>query len=61
MFFFPVCVGTLAIYTAGQVYYYPAFQSAIHGEKFSHELRRDLTREAAWEAWIICIAEILSN
>ncbi|KAL1350755.1 hypothetical protein HN51_014766 [Arachis hypogaea] len=43
-------LGTLAKYTAGQVYYYPAFQSAIHGEKLRHELRRDLTRETAWEA-----------
>ncbi|CAJ1870450.1 unnamed protein product [Sphenostylis stenocarpa] len=43
-------LGTLAKYTAGQVYYYPAFQSAIHGDKLSHELRRDLTRETAWEA-----------
>ncbi|KEH42379.1 protein transporter Sec24-plant-like protein [Medicago truncatula] len=54
-------LGTLAKYTAGQVYYYPAFQLAIHGEKLSHELRRNLTRETTWEAWIICIAEILSN
>ena len=51
--FFLVCVGTLAKYIAGQVYYYLAFQSAVHGEKLSHELRRDLTRETAWEAWII--------
>ncbi|OIV95315.1 hypothetical protein TanjilG_07471 [Lupinus angustifolius] len=43
-------LGTLAKYTAGQVYYYPAFQSAIHGEKLRYELRRDLTRETAWEA-----------
>ncbi|XP_061366197.1 protein transport protein SEC24 A-like [Gastrolobium bilobum] len=43
-------LGTLAKYTAGQVCYYPAFQSAIHGEKLRHELRRDLTRETAWEA-----------
>ncbi|XP_057439079.1 protein transport protein SEC24 A [Lotus japonicus] len=43
-------LGTLAKYTAGQVYYYPAFQSAIHGEKLRHELRRDLIRETAWEA-----------
>ncbi|XP_028779448.1 protein transport protein Sec24-like At3g07100 [Neltuma alba] len=43
-------LGTLAKYTAGQVYYYPAFQSTIHGEKLRHELRRDLTRETAWEA-----------
>ncbi|KAK7284452.1 hypothetical protein RJT34_19198 [Clitoria ternatea] len=43
-------LGTLAKYSAGQVYYYPAFQSAIHGEKLRHELRRDLIRETAWEA-----------
>ncbi|CAK8532529.1 unnamed protein product [Lathyrus sativus] len=42
--------GTLAKYTIGHVYYYPAFQSSIHGEKLRHELRRDLTRETAWEA-----------
>ncbi|AES75326.1 protein transporter Sec24-plant-like protein [Medicago truncatula] len=54
-------LGTLAKYTTGKVYYYPAFQLAIHGEKLSHELRRGLTRETVGEAWIICIAEILSN
>ncbi|KAJ1425544.1 Zinc finger, Sec23/Sec24-type [Sesbania bispinosa] len=43
-------LGTLAKYTAGQVYYYPAFQSVIHGDKLRSELRRDLTRETAWEA-----------
>ncbi|KAJ1425543.1 Zinc finger, Sec23/Sec24-type [Sesbania bispinosa] len=43
-------LGTLAKYTAGQVYYYPAFQSIIHGEKLRSELSRDLTRETAWEA-----------
>ncbi|KAE9618908.1 putative von Willebrand factor, type A, Zinc finger, Sec23/Sec24-type, sec23/Sec24, trunk [Lupinus albus] len=43
-------LGTLAKYTAGQVYFYPAFQSVIHGEKLRSELRRDLTRETAWEA-----------
>lgn len=42
--------GTLAKYTGGQVYYYPSFQSASHGEKLTHELARDLTRETAWEA-----------
>ncbi|KAH1229521.1 Protein transport protein Sec24-like [Glycine max] len=42
--------GTLAKYTVGQVYYYPAFQSVIHGEKLQNELRRDLTRETGWEA-----------
>ncbi|KAG2694555.1 hypothetical protein I3760_08G151200 [Carya illinoinensis] len=40
----------LAKYTGGQVYYYPSFQSATHGEKLRHELSRDLTRETAWEA-----------
>ncbi|XVF33892.1 hypothetical protein REPUB_Repub18cG0010800 [Reevesia pubescens] len=43
-------LGTLAKYTGGQVYYYPNFQSGIHGEKLRHELARDLTRETAWEA-----------
>lgn len=43
-------LGTLTKYTGGQVYYYPGFQSAIHGEKLRHELARDLTRETAWEA-----------
>ncbi|MBA0567461.1 hypothetical protein Golob_012196 [Gossypium lobatum] len=43
-------LGTLAKYTGGQVYYYPSFQSNIHGEKLRHELARDLTRETAWEA-----------
>ncbi|TYH87154.1 hypothetical protein ES332_D01G096600v1 [Gossypium tomentosum] len=43
-------LGTVAKYTGGQVYYYPSFQSGIHGEKLRHELARDLTRETAWEA-----------
>ncbi|KAF5463266.1 hypothetical protein F2P56_019190 [Juglans regia] len=43
-------LGALAKYTGGQVYYYPSFQSATHGEKLRHELSRDLTRETAWEA-----------
>ncbi|KAK7356183.1 hypothetical protein VNO80_15450 [Phaseolus coccineus] len=43
-------LGTLSKYTAGQLYYYPAFQSVIHGEKLRNELRRDLTRETGWEA-----------
>ncbi|KAK9041717.1 hypothetical protein V6N11_016807 [Hibiscus sabdariffa] len=43
-------LGTLAKYTGGQIYYYPNFQSGIHGEKLRHELARDLTRETAWEA-----------
>ncbi|XP_022873898.1 protein transport protein Sec24-like At3g07100 [Olea europaea var. sylvestris] len=45
-----LCLGTLAKYTGGQVYYYPSFQSTIHGDKLRHELTRDLTRETAWEA-----------
>ncbi|KAF2584015.1 hypothetical protein F2Q70_00037634 [Brassica cretica] len=43
-------LGTLAKYTGGQVYYYPGFQSSIHGDKLRHELGRDLTRETAWES-----------
>ncbi|MBA0580374.1 hypothetical protein Gorai_022594 [Gossypium raimondii] len=43
-------LGTVAKYTGGQGYYYPSFQSGIHGEKLRHELARDLTRETAWEA-----------
>ncbi|KAK4753049.1 hypothetical protein SAY87_021847 [Trapa incisa] len=43
-------LGTLAKYTGGQVYYYPAFHSASQGEKLRHELSRDLTRETAWES-----------
>lgn len=42
--------GTLAKYTGGQVCYYPGFQAYLHGEKFSYELARDLSRETAWEA-----------
>ncbi|KAI9389475.1 hypothetical protein POPTR_008G049700v4 [Populus trichocarpa] len=43
-------LGALAKYSGGQVYYYPSFQSASHGEKLRRELARDLTRETAWEA-----------
>ncbi|KAF9674793.1 hypothetical protein SADUNF_Sadunf10G0163900 [Salix dunnii] len=43
-------LGALAKYSGGQIYYYPSFQSATHGEKLRHELARDLTRETAWEA-----------
>ncbi|KAL1211925.1 Protein transport protein SEC24 A [Cardamine amara subsp. amara] len=43
-------LGTLAKYTGGQVYYYPGFESSVHGDKLRHELARDLTRETAWEA-----------
>ncbi|XP_010524690.1 PREDICTED: protein transport protein Sec24-like At3g07100 [Tarenaya hassleriana] len=43
-------LGTLAKYTGGQMYYYPGFQSSVHGDKLRHELARDLTRETAWEA-----------
>lgn len=32
------------------MYYYPGFQSSIHGDRLRHELARDLTRETAWEA-----------
>lgn len=30
--------------------HYPAFQAHLHGDKFSYELARDLSRETAWEA-----------
>ncbi|KAJ6432726.1 hypothetical protein OIU84_019883 [Salix udensis] len=43
-------LGALAKYSGGQIYHYPSFQSATHGEKLRHELARDLTRETAWEA-----------
>ncbi|RAL38967.1 hypothetical protein DM860_014793 [Cuscuta australis] len=43
-------LGTLSKYTGGQVYHYPSFQAAIHKDKLSQELTRDLTRETAWEA-----------
>ncbi|MCO5591444.1 hypothetical protein L7F22_045427 [Adiantum nelumboides] len=43
-------LGTLAKYTAGQIFHYPSFQPHLSGEKFSYELDRDLTRETAWEA-----------
>ncbi|KAK3143156.1 hypothetical protein QOZ80_4BG0359160 [Eleusine coracana subsp. coracana] len=43
-------LGSLAKYTGGQVYHYPSFQSATHGDKLKHELSRDLTRETAWES-----------
>eukprot|EP00271_Cylindrocystis_brebissonii_P021942 TRINITY_DN8176_c0_g1_i1.p1 TRINITY_DN8176_c0_g1~~TRINITY_DN8176_c0_g1_i1.p1 ORF type:complete len:1122 (-),score=208.46 TRINITY_DN8176_c0_g1_i1:465-3830(-) len=45
-------LGTLSRYTSGQVYFYPGFQAARDGEKFSKELARDLTRETGWEAVI---------
>jgi hypothetical protein len=43
-------IGSLAKYTGGQVYHYPSFQAATHGDKLKHELSRDLTRETAWES-----------
>ncbi|KAL3680064.1 hypothetical protein R1sor_023020 [Riccia sorocarpa] len=43
-------LGTLPKYTGGQVLHYPGFQVQTHGEKFTYELGRDLTRETAWEA-----------
>jgi hypothetical protein len=43
-------IGSLAKYTGGQVYHYPSFQAATHGDKLNHELTRDLTRETAWES-----------
>ncbi|CAN6234253.1 unnamed protein product [Urochloa humidicola] len=43
-------LGSLAKYTGGQVYHYPSFQAATHGDKLRHELSRDLARETAWES-----------
>ncbi|KAG7390574.1 hypothetical protein PHYPSEUDO_007514 [Phytophthora pseudosyringae] len=43
-------MGSLSKYSAGQVYYYPAFNAERDGEKFSKELAHCLVRETAWEA-----------
>lgn len=43
-------LGSLAKFSGGQVYYYPAFDAARDGEKFSTELAHTLTRETSWEA-----------
>ncbi|CAH0487183.1 unnamed protein product [Peronospora farinosa] len=43
-------LGSLSKYSAGQVYYYPAFNAERDGEKFSKELAHCLVRESAWEA-----------
>ncbi|CEG45436.1 coatomer copii [Plasmopara halstedii] len=43
-------MGPLSKYSAGQVYYYPAFSAERDGEKFSKELAHCLVRETAWEA-----------
>ncbi|KAI9922902.1 hypothetical protein PsorP6_000166 [Peronosclerospora sorghi] len=42
--------GSLSKYSAGQLYYYPAFNAERDGEKFSKELAHCLVRETAWEA-----------
>ncbi|RLN48787.1 hypothetical protein BBJ28_00008794 [Nothophytophthora sp. Chile5] len=43
-------IGSLSKYSAGQVYYYPAFNAERDGEKFSRELAHCLVRETSWEA-----------
>ena len=43
-------MGSMAKYSAGQVFYYPAFHADLHGEKFRNELSHCLTRETGWEA-----------
>ncbi|CAH0476684.1 unnamed protein product [Peronospora belbahrii] len=43
-------LGSLSKYSAGQVYYYPAFNAERDGKKFSKELAHCLVRETAWEA-----------
>jgi protein transport protein SEC24 len=43
-------VGALSKFSAGQLYYYPAFTAERDGEKFKRELAHCLTRETGWEA-----------
>ncbi|KAE9005561.1 Protein transport protein Sec24-like [Phytophthora rubi] len=43
-------MGSLSKYSAGQVYYYPAFNAERDGEKFRRELAHSLVRETSWEA-----------
>ncbi|RLN69823.1 hypothetical protein BBJ29_001459 [Phytophthora kernoviae] len=43
-------MGSLSKYSAGQVYYYPAFNAERDGEKFRSELAHCIVRETAWEA-----------
>ncbi|KAG6622779.1 protein transporter Sec24 [Phytophthora cinnamomi] len=43
-------MGSLSKYSAGQVYYYPAFNAERDGEKFRRELAHCLVRETSWEA-----------
>lgn len=43
-------LGALPKYTGGQLYYYPGFAAERDGGKLRAELRRNLSRETAWEA-----------
>jgi protein transport protein SEC24 len=43
-------IGSLSRFSAGQVYYYPAFTVEKDGEKFKRELAHCLVRETGWEA-----------
>lgn len=43
-------LGSVSKYSAGQVFYYPKFNTVKDGEKFSCELSHCLTRETGWEA-----------
>lgn len=36
--------------SSGNLYYYPEFNAALSGLKFSNELYHNLTRKIAWEA-----------
>lgn len=43
-------LGTLSKYSAGQVFYYPAFNPVNDGEKFHKEFKHCVERETGWEA-----------
>lgn len=43
-------IGVLAEKTSGEIFYYPSFNARLHGEQFSADLRRDLTRQIGFEA-----------
>ena len=43
-------LGALSRYTAGQVYFYPAFNAGADGERFARDLSRDLLRTTGFEA-----------
>jgi protein transport protein SEC24 len=42
--------GDISQHSSGNLYYYPEFNAALHGLKFSNELYHNLTRKISWEA-----------